>query len=73
MYFYDIEKELVMSKTESSSFNIVQPKTQTQIKKEVVKRTTLIPESMMGEVCLNTLTFVRNKINLSFTITCRED
>jgi len=62
-----------MSKKESSSFSIVQPKTQTQIKKEVVKRTTLIPESMMGEVCLNTLTFVRNKINLSFTITCRED
>lgn len=62
-----------MSKKESSSFSIVQPETQTQIKKEVVERITLIPESMMGEVHLNTLTFVRDKINLSFTITCRKD
>ena len=62
-----------MSKKESSSFGLVQPETQAQIKKEVVKRITLVPESMMGEVNLKTLTFAGNKINLSFTITCHED
>lgn len=62
-----------MNKKESSSFGVILPETQAQIKKEVMKRITLVPESMMGEVSLKTLTFVGNKINLSFTITCRED
>ncbi|MBR3668550.1 MAG: hypothetical protein IKN70_00845 [Fibrobacter sp.] len=62
-----------MSKKESISFGIVLPETQAQIKKEVIERITLVPESMMGEVSLKTLTFVGDKINLSFTITCHKD
>lgn len=62
-----------MNKKESSSFCELQPETQTQIKKEVAKRITVLNESMMDEVSLKTLALVGNKINLSITITLHKN
>jgi 5'(3')-deoxyribonucleotidase len=62
-----------MSKKTTNSCGELLPETKKQIMKEIVKRINIFDECMMDEVSLNSWSITSSKINLSFSITLRDD